>query len=126
MRAGPCLGRSQVGGASAASDAFVRWIDAAFERWLGELTWSEIARALGALSRDYVERRGRLQADDILAGRGKRAAFALYYASRHFLTVREIARRVEPPPRPRIVDLGCGLGVAGAAWSLAIGGDVPV
>ena len=98
---------------------FDNWVEALFERHLAELTWSEIARALGALTQDYVQRRHRLQSRRALAGRGKRAAFVLYYAPRHYLLVREallglgaLAQRPD-----RILDLGCGIAVAGAAWS---------
>ena len=98
---------------------FETWVDATFERWLGELRWSEIARALGALSTDYVQRRHRVHAGEALEGRGKRAAFALYYAPRHYVLTREVLAALgaaATPPLP-IVDLGCGLGVAGAAWA---------
>lgn len=101
------------------TDVFERWVESSFERWLRELTWSEIARALGALSNDYVHRRNRVEAGDILAGRGKRAAFALYYAPRHYVLVRALLQELDPEPHPlpSVVDLGCGLGVAGAAWA---------
>lgn len=108
------------------ADVFEAWVEACFRRWLGELKWSEIARALGALSNDYVRRRARVEAGDILAGRGKRAAFALYYAPRHYVLVRALLGELEPEARrrPQIVDLGCGLGVAGAAWAAHGGGPV--
>jgi SAM-dependent methyltransferase len=98
---------------------FEAWVEALFERHLAELTWSEIARALAALSQDYVQRRHRLRSGQALAGRGKRAAFNLYYAPRHFLLVQEVLRRVGGAERApaRILDLGCGTGVAGAAWA---------
>jgi SAM-dependent methyltransferase len=94
-------------------------VDAAFKRWLGELRWSEIARALSALSQDYVQRRHRVQAGEALEGRGKRAAFALYYAPRHYVLTREVLSALDAASAPSlpIVDLGCGLGVAGAAWA---------
>jgi hypothetical protein len=77
-----------------------------------------VSRALRALSSAYVERRHRLGRGAALDGAGKRAAFALFYGPLHFLLVREIVRAL-PDARPRrgtIVDLGCGTGVAGAAW----------
>lgn len=54
------------------------------------------------------------------SGRGKRAAFALYYGPLHFLLVRGIVRSLGPARRSprRILDLGCGTGTAGAAWAL--------
>ena len=72
-------------------DPFENWIEKLFERWLGELTHQEIARALKALTRDYVQRRTRLRGK-ALDGRGKQAAFALYYAPRHFVIVREVLK----------------------------------
>lgn len=54
-----------------------------------------------------------------LDGRGKRAAFGLYYAPRHFVTVREVVRAVggNGAILETIVDLGCGTGIAAAAWA---------
>lgn len=56
-------------------------------------------------------------------GNGKRAAFALYYGALHFLTLRAIVRELPAPAREvsRVLDLGCGTGVAGAAWALVAG-----
>ena len=108
-------------------DAFDNWIEKLFERWMGELTHQEVARALKALTQDYVQRRTRLRGK-ALEGRGKQAAFALYYAPRHFVIVREVLRALgtaatgESPMT--VVDLGCGSGVAGAAWALHSGGNV--
>lgn len=106
-------------------DPFDNWIDKLFERWLSELTHQEVARALKVLSRDYVQRRTRLRGK-ALEGRGKQAAFALYYAPRHFVIVREALKALDSPTdSPReIIDLGCGSGVAGAAWALHSGGNV--
>lgn len=103
---------------------FDNWIDATFNRWLAELTHQEIARALKALTRDYVQRRARLRGQ-ALAGRGKRAAFSLYYGVRHFVVVREalVALGVSRDGPSQIVDMGCGTGVAGAAWGLHAGGE---
>jgi len=98
------------------SQAFHRWLDASFDRWLRELTHAEIARSLSQLSVDYVNRRHRLQSKDALAGRGKRAAFALYYAPRHFLLVHRALASLPAIAVPCLVDLGCGTGVAAAAW----------
>jgi hypothetical protein len=98
--------------------AFERWTAAAFAGHLAELEWAEITRALRALSVDYVHRRERLAR--AVDGRGKRAAFALYYAPRHYVLVREVLRAVGAGAHARpdlVVDLGCGTGVAGAAWS---------
>ncbi len=102
----------------AETDPFERWFGALEERHLSELTFQEIRRGVEALSTRYVERRGD-SLKDALSSRGKRAAFALYFAPLHFLTIRAILRklRLEAPPG-RIFDLGCGTGVAGAAWAL--------
>lgn len=94
-----------------------------FARWTRELTHAEIARALKALSRDYVQRRGRLRGE-ALTGKGKQAAFALYYAPRHFVIVREVLAALDAPVPPTVIDLGCGTGVAGAAWALRGGASV--
>ena len=87
------------------------------ERHLADLRFSEVTRALRALSSTYVERRESALADrKALDGAGKRAAFALYYGPLHFLLIQHIVRElgVTVPPG-LVVDLGCGTGVAGAA-----------
>jgi hypothetical protein len=98
---------------------FVDWIAALERRHLAELTFPEVARALRSLSTTYVQRRGRITAGSVFDGAGKRAAFALFYAPLHWLLVREVVTSI---PRAQasggaIVDLGCGTGVAGAAWA---------
>ena len=120
-------------------EIFERWLAQAEQRYLADLTRPELGRALRALSSCYVERRGKLETGHALEGRGKRAAFALYYAPLHFLTVREIARALtlqpEPNPIPTrpnrhpnrggvVLDVGCGTGAAGAAWALTTGAEV--
>ena len=81
------------------------------------MRFSEVTRALRALSSAYVERRETALADrKALDGAGKRAAFALYYGPIHFLLVQHIVRELgAAPQRGTVVDLGCGTGVAGAA-----------
>lgn len=78
-----------------------------------------MARALRALSSAYVERRGVLARGAALSGAGKRAAFALFYAPLHYLLIAHIVRHLPgaTDPSPRLVDLGCGTGASGAAWS---------
>lgn len=133
-------------------DAFHGWLAAAEARYLADLTRREVGRALRALSSCYVERRAKLATGHALEGRGKRAAFALYYGPLHFLTVREITRALNRPAqtslnpskphltsnqpdrtRPNltkpdetrpVVDVGCGTGAAGAAWALETGAEV--
>jgi methyltransferase family protein len=109
-------------------DAFDRWIGALEARQLADLTFAEVRRGLQALSSLYVERRGRLATGAALEGAGKRAAFALYYGPLHFLLVRDVVRALGPAANPaaRILDLGCGTGVAGAAWALEHGGRASV
>ncbi|MEW6320687.1 MAG: methyltransferase domain-containing protein [Acidobacteriota bacterium] len=101
---------------AAALDA---WLAALEARHLADLRFSEVTRALRALSSAYVERRDAGAARRSLDGAGKRAAFALYYAPRHYLTVRHILERLPGSTGgvAFVVDLGCGTGVAGAAWA---------
>ena len=109
------------------SDRFERWITALEARQLSELTFQEVARALRALSATYVERRGRLAEGAALSGAGKRAAFALFYAPLHFMLTREIVAALGIEPRGHtIVDLGCGTGVAGAAWGTSSATRQPI
>lgn len=101
-----------------------RWFEALQQRHLAELEWPEVTRALRALSSAYVQRRTQLRAGAALDGRGKRAAFALFYGPLHFATVAGILASLEQgnagaPEPSSIVDLGCGTGAAGAAWALA-------
>lgn len=105
---------------NARSDPFDAWIEALEARHLVDLTFSEVRKALQALSSLYVERRPRIPTGAALDGAGKRAAFALYYGPLHFLLVREIVRALGAARTStgRIVDLGCGTGAAGAAWAL--------
>ena len=101
-------------------DPFEAWFDPLRRRHLSHLSFGEIRRALASLSYLYVERRESLATGAALEGEGKRAAFALFYGPIHFLIVRQIVRGLElhrPAPR-RILDFGCGTGVAGSAWAL--------
>jgi SAM-dependent methyltransferase len=92
------------------------------------LTFSEVSRALRALSSTYVERRHKIEEGGALSGAGKRAAFALFYAPLHFLLVRQVVAQLPgaAEPAPLVVDLGCGTGAAGAAWAPAGGRVVGV
>ena len=102
------------------ADPFPAFYASLEARHLEQLSFAEVRRALQALSSLYVERRERMAGGAALEGRGKRAAFALYYGPLHFLLVRGIVRGLGPAlPTPRhILDLGCGTGTAGAAWAL--------
>jgi len=106
-------------------EKFLEWTHALDERHLSELTVSEAARALRALSSCYVERRDKLAKGDALGSAGKRAAFALFYAPLHFLVTRAVVQSLGSADVTRIVDLGCGTGAAGAAWALEAG-SVPI
>jgi hypothetical protein len=102
------------------SSQFAVFLKALEERQLADLRFSEVTRALRALSSTYVERRESALADrKALDGTGKRAAFALYYGPLHLLLVQHIVRELAIAAAPGlVVDLGCGTGVAGAAIAL--------
>jgi hypothetical protein len=97
-----------------------RWLANLERRHLADLTISEVARALRAVSSCYVERRSRLAEAGPLASAGKRAAFALFYGPLHFLVARAIAREIPGAldDVTDLIDLGCGTGAAGAAWAV--------
>lgn len=118
-------------------EQFGAWLIELEARHLADLRFADVTRALRALSVDYVQKRGAIAGGTALAGAGKRAAFALFYAPLHFLIVREILRALGSDissvgaggagdARPAwadrtLVDLGCGTGAAGAAWAAACG-----
>jgi hypothetical protein len=101
------------------SDLATAWLADLDRRHLADLTLSEVARALRALSSCYVERRSKLAGGEALGSRGKRAAFALFYGPLHFLVAREIVRSIPEAQAAlrEVVDLGCGTGAAGLAWA---------
>lgn len=97
-----------------------RFIAALLDRHAAPLRRSEFLKAIRALSARYVERRATLADRSPLDSAGKRAAFAAYYAPLHYLTVWRVLGALQSDnttPLARIVDLGCGTGVAGAAWA---------
>ncbi len=98
---------------------FESWFPRLWERHSTELTFREIRKAVQALSRGYVETRGK-HVSGALASAGKRAGFAVFYGPLHFLLLRNICIELEISGRTydRIVDLGCGTGVGGAACAL--------
>lgn len=108
--------------ADPAPDRTSRYLEALLERHLKDLKFSEVTRALRALSASYVEKREEGGLARALDGRGKRAAFALYYGATHLLAtqtlVRELNLGFSGGGRANILDLGCGTGVCGAAWAL--------
>ena len=100
------------------------WVDAVVERHSTAFARHEFLKAVRALSARYVEQRAALPDRSPLDSAGKRAAFAGYYAPLHLLTAFAALRELVPAgagPRT-IIDLGCGTGVAGAAWALANSG----
>lgn len=98
-----------------------QWLAALDDRHGRAFTRQDLLKAIRALSARYVERRSELPRRSALDSAGKRAAFALFYAPLHFLTTREIIAALGASPRPlrTLVDLGCGTGVAAAAWAAA-------
>jgi SAM-dependent methyltransferase len=100
---------------------FADWIAALEAKHLASLTFSEVSRALRALSSTYVERREKLADGAALSGAGKRAAFALFYGPLHFLLVAHIIDNLPGAAGDgqTLVDLGCGTGASGAAWAMA-------
>lgn len=107
--------------AAARDAAFAAWLSALEARHLADLRPVEVTRALRALSSAYVERRGKLAQGAALDGAGKRAAFALFYGPLHFLLVGAIVHELGAASGrvDLVADLGCGTGVAGAAWAMA-------
>lgn len=97
-----------------------KWLESLEGRHLANLRFSEVTRALRALSLRYVQRRDRLTERGAFDTAGKRAAYALYYSPLHFMTLSLIAEAIGDPRQPirTVVDLGCGCGGAGAAWAI--------
>lgn len=96
-------------------------------RHLASLTRQEFTRAVRALSMRYLERRGQLPDRSPLDSAGKRAAFALFYAPLHWLTVEAAVSTLGLTTKPliRLFDLGCGTGVCSAAWASALPAPLP-
>lgn len=82
-----------------------------------------------ALSSLYVERRGAGGAGSgAFDGAAKRAAFAVYYAPLHLLTVERALAETGSAwleGVERVLDVGCGTGAAGAAAARAVPGRPP-
>jgi hypothetical protein len=94
------------------------WLAALANRHQAPFSPPHFLKAVRALSARYVERRAVLPGRSPLDSAGKRAAFAAFYAPLHLLATRAIVSAVRPPEVERVFDLGCGTGVAGAAWAL--------
>lgn len=108
-------------------DVFLGWLDALGKRHLRDLTFQEVRRGVQALSAGWVQGR-KTRVAGALSGRGKRAAFAMFYAPLHYLLVGSILSRpdFQSAGVGSVLDLGCGTGVAGAAWAGAAGRPVRV
>jgi len=106
---------------TAVSPIFDHWLKQLEARHLADLRVPEVTRAIRALSSAYVERRHKVSAGSTLDSAGKRAGFALFYAPLHFLATSHVVQALTASDGTiqTIVDLGCGTGAAGAAWSLA-------
>lgn len=104
-----------------------RWMAELEARQLSDLTFSEVARALRALSSTYVERRTKLKEGAALAGAGKRAAFALYYGPLHYLLLEHVVSTLGAgfTDVETLLDLGCGTGTSGAGWAAACTPSAP-
>src|SRR4051812_41390819 len=102
---------------------FDQWLRELEARHLADLRVPEVTRALRALSSAYVERRHKVSSGSTLDSAGKRAAFALFYSPLHFLATSHVVQALTAADGTirSIVDLGCGTGAAGAAWSIAAG-----
>jgi hypothetical protein len=98
-----------------------RWIHAVLDRHTASLTTTEFLKAARALSARYVERRAELGRRSPIDSAGKRAAFAGFFAPLHLVTaIGAIKGLGIATERVRqVTDLGCGTGVAAAAWALA-------
>lgn len=98
-----------------------RWLATLEARHLADLRFAEVTRALRALSAAYVQRRRSGGPRAALDSAGKRAAFALFYAPLHLVATTAVVRALDAhsPAPSRILDIGCGTGVAGAAWALS-------
>ncbi|RPI25984.1 MAG: class I SAM-dependent methyltransferase [Acidobacteria bacterium] len=109
-------------------ELFNAWYAALEQRHLKALTFQEVRHALQALSSLYVERRQQSGAGKALDSAGKRAAFSLFYAALHLLEVSYVADQLNLKDFPidSLTDLGCGTGTGGIAWSLELGGSVPL
>jgi len=98
--------------------AYRLFLEERFEFYSESLRFAELRKGVQALSTFYVQERKRLGGSKIFSSLGKRAAFELYYAPRHFYLLREILRGLgQPVPPGRLFDLGCGNGICSAAWA---------
>ena len=98
--------------------AYRQFLEARFGAYEKSLRFAELRKGVQALSTFYVQERRRLGGSKIFSSLGKRAAFELYYAPRHFYLLREILLGLGTPmPSGRLLDIGCGNGICSAAWA---------
>ena len=82
-------------------DALDNWLAALEKRHYAELTFQEVRKGLQAVSAIYVQKRDKLAGGAVFDGRGKRAAFAIFYGPLHFVAIRAVIRELgaaDPPP----------------------------
>lgn len=107
-----------------------QWVASEAELALRDLRFSDVRRAVQALSMLYVQKRARGGLDKRAGdGAGKRAAFASYYAPLHFIgaAVAGSALGLQGCSGVReVVDLGCGTGAVGAAIARLLPGAARV
>lgn len=98
------------------------WTNAVLDRHMASLTTGEFLKAVRALSARYVERRADLGKRSPIDSAGKRAAFAGFFAPLHLITAIGAIRSIGPEigSVTHLTDLGCGTGVASAAWALTM------
>ncbi|MEO8483743.1 MAG: class I SAM-dependent methyltransferase [Acidobacteriota bacterium] len=103
-------------------DVVERWTNAVIDRHMGSMTTTEFLKAARALSARYVERRSELGKRSPIDSAGKRAAFAGFFAPLHLVTAIGAIHALGPAIAPvsHLTDLGCGTGVASAAWALTM------
>ena len=92
------------------------WVEAAQARWASDLQFRELRRGVQAVSDLYVHKRATHSLSDrAVDGRGKRAAFAVYYGGLHLTLLQAWLAERDPVAIDQVWDPGCGPGVVGAA-----------
>ena len=100
---------------------FDAWFQETYDRYTKNLTFKELRKANQSLSDIYVHKRDKsLPAGKALETEGKRAAFATVFSAFHWLMMDHLIDELELDrcKLHRIIELGCGTGVCGAAWAL--------
>ena len=100
---------------------FDAWFEETYTRHTKNLTFKELRKANQSLSDIYVHKRDKsLPAGKALESEGKRAAFATVFSAFHWLMMDHLISELQLDAcrLHRIMELGCGTGVCGAAWAL--------